>query len=218
MTRNARIDFSSVADWYDDNAQDFAAASQALDTSVLLDRFTPGLAPGARVLDLGCGAGRDARALLERGFAVEAVDASAEMCARTEQLTQGRARVRQARIEDLPQGGETWDGIWMMASLLHVPRADWAAVLTRLIGAVNPGGRFYLSVKDGEGEEIDPRGRPMAHSGSRDLEDLLKGIAPEGASVEVWRTETPASGGEVQAWINGLLSLRGGAGGGAGRP
>tara|TARA_R100000687_G_scaffold37701_1_gene30816 strand:+ start:680 stop:1306 length:627 start_codon:yes stop_codon:yes gene_type:complete len=207
MTHHSTLDFSSAADWYDHNAQSFSAASLSIDTSALLDRFAHGLAPDARVLDLGCGAGRDAQALLERGFAVEAVDASAEMCAHTEKLTQGRARVRQARIEDLPQGHETWDGIWMMASLLHLPRADWAGALARLIGALNPGGRLYLSVKDGEGEELDPRGRPMAHAGAGDLADLLRGIAPERAQIEIWKTQTPASGGEIQVWINALVVL-----------
>ena len=207
MTHRSTLDFSSAPDWYDHNAQSFSAASLSIDTSALLNRFADGLAPGARVIDLGCGAGRDAAALLEHGFAVEAVDASAEMCAHSAKLTQGRAQVRQARIEDLPQGGETWDGIWMMASLLHVPRGDWAQVLARLIGALAPGGRLYLSVKDGQGEELDPRGRPMAHASAGDLEDLLKEIVPDKTQVDVWKTETPASGGEVQVWINALVVL-----------
>lgn len=207
MTQADPIDFSDAPEWYDKNAEAFSAASRAVDTQVLMNRFIVGMPAGARILDLGCGAGRDARAFLDHGFTVEAIDASAKMCAQTRDFTQGRAAVRQARIEDLPREGETWDGIWMMASLLHVPRAAWADTLARLVGALAPGGRLYLSVKDGAGEEIDARGRPMAHSDADELEELLSRIAPSSASVEVWKTHSAASGGEMQTWLNGLMRL-----------
>src|SRR3712207_7267921 len=43
------------------------------------DRFLRRVRPGGRILDAGCGTGRDALAFVQRGFEVVAFDASAEM-------------------------------------------------------------------------------------------------------------------------------------------
>jgi predicted transposase YbfD/YdcC len=44
-------------------------------------RFTSLLAPGAAILDFGCGSGRDTKAFLDAGFDVTATDGSPELCA-----------------------------------------------------------------------------------------------------------------------------------------
>jgi 2-polyprenyl-3-methyl-5-hydroxy-6-metoxy-1,4-benzoquinol methylase len=42
--------------------------------------FLQRLAPGASILDFGCGSGRDTKAFLELGYRVDAVDGSSELC------------------------------------------------------------------------------------------------------------------------------------------
>ncbi|MFE9247467.1 class I SAM-dependent methyltransferase [Streptomyces sp. NPDC007088] len=69
--------------------------------------------PGARVLELGCGAGRVTHPLLERGFAVTAVDESAEMLERV----RGARTVRSA-IEELDLG-ESFDVVLLGSFLVH---------------------------------------------------------------------------------------------------
>jgi 2-polyprenyl-3-methyl-5-hydroxy-6-metoxy-1,4-benzoquinol methylase len=60
---------------YRTHAQAYFDATQGVDMAPLYARFTPLLPPGARVLDAGCGSGRDALAFQRMGFAVEAEDA-----------------------------------------------------------------------------------------------------------------------------------------------
>ncbi|MEU3026400.1 class I SAM-dependent methyltransferase [Streptomyces incarnatus] len=69
---------------------------------------------GAHILELGSGAGRMARPLLERGFTVTAVDESADMLARI----QG-ARTIRAPIEELDLGGEKFDVVLLASFLVH---------------------------------------------------------------------------------------------------
>jgi tellurite methyltransferase len=58
-------------------------------------------APGKRALDLGAGAGRDSRFLLEQGFQVTAVDASPGAANELAALPhQERMRIVTARIEE----------------------------------------------------------------------------------------------------------------------
>ncbi|WP_327356872.1 class I SAM-dependent methyltransferase [Streptomyces sp. NBC_01304] len=72
---------------------------------------------GAHILELGCGAGRVTRPLLDRGFTVTAVDESADMLAHLE----GAKGVRtvQSPIETLDLPGETYDVVMLASFLVH---------------------------------------------------------------------------------------------------
>jgi 2-polyprenyl-3-methyl-5-hydroxy-6-metoxy-1,4-benzoquinol methylase len=77
-------------------------------------------APGGRILDAGCGPGRDALAFAERGYELIAFDASTAMVRVARERVGSRIVVHLMRFEDL-NGQSEFDGIWACASLLHVP-------------------------------------------------------------------------------------------------
>ncbi|MFE4451632.1 class I SAM-dependent methyltransferase [Streptomyces sp. NPDC056796] len=72
------------------------------------------LPPGASVLELGCGAGRVTHPLVDRGFAVTAVDESAQMLERVR-----GARVVHSPIEALDLGEERFDAVVLGSFLVH---------------------------------------------------------------------------------------------------
>ncbi|OKO88130.1 SAM-dependent methyltransferase [Bradyrhizobium sp. NAS80.1] len=112
-----------------------------------LTAFLAWLAPGASILELGCGAGGDTAEMLARGFAVRATDGSPEM-ADVASRRLGR-RVETLLFEDLDKI-EAYDAVWANACLLHVPRPELANVLARIWRALKPAGHFYASYKAGE--------------------------------------------------------------------
>ncbi len=136
---------------YDKQAADFAARWFDLRLDRSLTAFGERLRrhPPARVLDLGCGPGRDVRFLSEMGFRALGLDRSAGM------LGEARRRVEapfvQADMRVLPFADGSFDGVWACASLLHVPRAEAPAVLAE-IKRVLEHGHLFLAVKRGEGE------------------------------------------------------------------
>ena len=65
---------STTLDYYDQNAEGFAAGTLDVKFTAIQDRFLGYLAPGALILDFGCGSGRDSRYFLSKGFNVEACD------------------------------------------------------------------------------------------------------------------------------------------------
>jgi SAM-dependent methyltransferase len=117
-----------------------------------LTGFLAELAPGAKILELGCGAGYQAEAMLAAGFDVDATDGSPEMAAEASRRL-GRP-VRTMLFHQLDAVG-AYDGVWAYACLLHVPRDELAGVLARIWRALKPGGLFYASFKSGEGEGRD---------------------------------------------------------------
>ncbi|HSJ79437.1 MAG TPA: class I SAM-dependent methyltransferase [Erythrobacter sp.] len=121
-----------------------------------LDSFLDRLTPGGRVLELGCGGGRDAARIRERGFAVDATDATPALVTRANQSFALGARVM--AFHELDAEGE-YAGVWAHACLLHCPRGALPDVLSRIHRALVPGGWHFASFKLGEAEGRDLLGR-----------------------------------------------------------
>ncbi|WP_072499965.1 class I SAM-dependent methyltransferase [Olsenella phocaeensis] len=126
--------------YYDGNAKKFIADTANVEFGALQKTFADMLPEGGRILDLGCGSGRDSLAFLKAGLAVDAVDGSAEMVKAASELT--GLRVEHATFADFePKGG--YDGIWACSSLLHVPAAELPAIVAKYAAALKPGGRVF---------------------------------------------------------------------------
>ncbi|MGD8206300.1 class I SAM-dependent methyltransferase [Pantoea sp. FN0305] len=185
--------------YYQQHAQRFFDETVRVDMSALHDRFLAYLSPGARILDAGCGSGRDASAFLARGYAVEAFDASFEMAQRAAALT--GLPVSVMRFEDFSAPAR-YDGIWCCASLLHVAEADLLAVFARLANALKPNGVWYLSFKLGRGER-EKDGRRFTDMDEARLRELMRAL-PELKVKALWQTADKRVGRD-EAWVNGLV-------------
>lgn len=186
-------------DYYQQNAQRFFDETVDVDMSAVYQPFLALLKPGARILDAGCGSGRDAKAFSERGYAVDAFDASAELAERAERLI-GRP-VEVMRFQELT-AVEQYDGIWCCASLLHVPEKELPEVMALLANALKPGGVWYVSFKYGTGERVKD-GRRFTDMN----EDRLRGIASALTDVhlkDIWTTGDRRPDRD-DVWVNGLV-------------
>jgi len=121
-----------------------------------LTAFLALLAPGASILELGCGAGGDTAEMLARGFNVRATDGSPEMASVASRCL-GRP-VETLLFHDLDEV-EAYDAVWANACLLHVPRHQLADVIALIWRALKPAGYFYASFKEGDGDGRDTLNR-----------------------------------------------------------
>ena len=140
--------------FYRSNAEAYAEREIAKHTR--LSRFLTLLPPGAKVLELGCGAGAASAEMIARGFDVEPTDGSPEMAAEASRRLGRPAET--LLFHDLSKV-ETFDGVWANACLLHVPRSELGQVLARIWRALKPGGYFYASFKAGEEDGRDTLNR-----------------------------------------------------------
>lgn len=140
--------YADQARVYADSARDRPSQS--------LDAFLKRLSPGARILELGCGDGRDSEAMLALGFDVDPTDGVASM-ARQAEARLGRS-VRVMRFDEL-NCTAAYDGVWANASLLHVPRLALPSVVARIHHALKRGGIHAASYKAGDAEGRDGLGR-----------------------------------------------------------
>ena len=141
-----------IAGAYDQIAAEFAVRNAAMPHELLElgARFLALTGPHARVLDVGCGSGRDMAWLEERGVVVTGIDLSSGM------LAQARPRVAGALarmdMRHLALASGCFAGAWCMASLLHVPKAEAPGVLRELHRVLLPGGVLAVGLKEGAGE------------------------------------------------------------------
>jgi SAM-dependent methyltransferase len=102
----------------------------------------------ARLLDLGCGGGQDARYLRQRGYRVIGLDRTAAFLA----FARGRSPTLPlilADIRRLPLRPGGVHGIWAAASLIHLPKATVGAVLADLLDLIRPGGSLAATFTHG---------------------------------------------------------------------
>ncbi len=142
-------------DYYQTGAP-YYTSSGAQAPSRHLDAFLDRLLPGARVLELGCGGGRDSAHILARGFIIDATDGIPAMVAKANERHNVGARLM--RFDEL-EAQAAYDAVWAHACLLHCPRAQLPNVLKRIVTALRPGGFHYASFKLGTGEGRDLLGR-----------------------------------------------------------
>ena len=138
---------------YDLDAEAYAANGAVMPDSVRADieAFVELLGPGARVLEVGSGGGRDAGLMEELGLRVRRTDVTPGFVSLLRQ--QGvAADLLDPLVDDLSSPDGPYDAVWANASLLHVRRAALPSVLARLAAVTRPGGMLRVSLKEGDGE------------------------------------------------------------------
>ena len=138
---------------YDLDAAAYADASPVVPASVRADieDFVDRLGPGARVLEIGSGGGRDARLIEQLGLRVRRTDVSQGFVDLLRRRG-WRADLLDPLVDDLTSPEGPYDAVWANASLLHVARADLPTVLGRLAEVTRSGGLLRISLKEGDGE------------------------------------------------------------------
>ena len=140
---------------YEANAADFWAGTRDHDVSqnraALLDAL--GGAPPLRILDLGCGPGRDLAVFRDLGHAPVGLDGCAAFVA----MAQAHAgcEVLHRSFFELDLGERRFDGVFANASLFHAPRAVLPRVLAALHAALVPGGALFCSNPRAFTEEVE---------------------------------------------------------------
>ena len=191
---------STTLDYYNQNAQSFAAGTISVDFHETQDRFLKLLDKGSLVLDFGCGSGRDTRYFLEHGMYVEATDGSEELCRIASDYA--GIPVKQMLFQELKET-EKYDGIWACSSILHLPKQELKAVLKRMAGALKEQGIIYTFFKYGdfEGERNGRYFTDFTEDTFRDFVADITGIQIE----EVWITGDVRQGRNEEKWLNLII-------------
>jgi len=140
---------------YNRTAEQYAKNVAGLHHSEVAGTFLEYLPENTRILDLGCGSGRDARIFSERGYEVIGIDLSAKLL----EIAQKEAPFVSFEVMDMRKlrfDNEFFGGVWSVASMLHLPKLDIPQCLDECNRILKTNGVIYVGVKLGKGEEFKP--------------------------------------------------------------
>src|SRR5215467_12158122 len=141
----AEVRFRETLRSYNRHPDFYAERYCTADLSVYRAAFAGALPdPKGRILDGGCGPGRDCWKFHEAGLSVIGLDRSMELL----RIAQSRAPVPLVAgdLQDLPFRPDTFDGIWLCSSLVHLPAAEVAGILNQVSTLLRRGGAMFASV------------------------------------------------------------------------
>lgn len=187
----------NTTDWYNRNADKCFQlyTSKAVNMEPYYQQFLAGLTSGSRILDLGCGVGRDADHFIKSGYDVTAVDHSEEMGALA--LAHFNVNVEITDMVEFLERGEKFDAVWACASLVHLNPEELFKVLTLIFDNLHEGGRFWFCIKS-RGEQ--ERGRPFHFYGCASLEYWLEKAASLSGRRVDYKTELVHGQGQSTVW------------------
>lgn len=145
-------------DYYQRNAKNFFSQTINVDMQNVYQPFLEylpktQLSNQQKILDVGCGSGRDSVFFANQGFEVVAIDGSKSLIELAQQ-TDTRIDWQCLRFHEIAK--QSWQnqftGIWACASLLHVPFDDLTKLLNDLIRCLKSDGILYASFKYGDSE------------------------------------------------------------------
>lgn len=198
-------DIDKTLKYYNKNAQSFASGTVSVKFTEVQDKFLEKLNPDAYILDFGCGAGRDTKYFLSRGYQIDAIDGSEQLCRIASKYT--GIKVRQMLFQELDEK-EKYDGIWACASILHLPKKQLREVLENMYAALKSEGWIYTSFKYGEFEgERNGSGRYFTDFTTDTFKDFIHDM--HGLKIEEqWITGDVRPGRGEEKWLNLLLQKK----------
>lgn len=183
-------------DYYNLYADEFTQATLHVDMETLYQPFLAELPEFARILDLGCGSGRDTLAFKNKGYQVDAIDYSEELVKKATKFT--GIQVKHQSFYNLSEVA-VYDGIWACASLLHCERHRLTEVLEKMLRALKSEGVIYMSFKYGDSDR-EKDGREFTDLNEQQAQELISQFE-QVSLVDQWVTVDKRQDREKQ-WLN----------------
>lgn len=164
---------NKTIDYYNNNAAEYANTTLNLNIKEKYDEFTKNIKFGGKIMDVGCGSGRDLIEFKNRGYDVIGIDYSIELVKIAQKNS--KSEVYHKDFNEINWINE-FDGVWCMAALLHLKKEDLIDVLNRIAVSMKKDASFYCSFKHGEGELFDNNDRFFSYYSKEDLQKIFNDV------------------------------------------
>ena len=191
---------SGTINYYDKHASFYFDRTSQVDFVALYEEFLKYVPAGGRIMDLGCGSGRDVKWFRDHGYEAFGLDASERLVKiACEELG---IPVEVGFIEEWI-ADEAFDGVWCCASLVHLDDDNLDQFLSNLRYNLKKGGALFMSVKEGIDSGTIEDGRYFRDFNEATLNALISHY--KGFRIEkVWYTEDKMHR-ESFKWLNAII-------------
>lgn len=168
----------------------------------IYERFCNYLSCNAKILDMGCGSGRDSLHFKSAGYQITAIDGSYEMCKLASSFL--GLPVENITFDQINYCNE-FDGIWACSSLLHVPKSEIVNILHKIVRACKKNAIMYTCFKYGTSETIKD-GCHYSCYDEMQLVNLIKEVESM-SLVEMWKSYDVLRHRNAPQWINIIIQI-----------
>lgn len=189
----------NTKNYYDEQALEFAENTFNIDMSNIYKPFLEHILQGGKILDVGCGSGRDALYFKNSGFIVDAFDYSESLVKLAKDKT--GLDIQCKSFYELDAVNE-YDGIWACASLLHCERSLLIEVMQKIIDALKVNGICYASFKYGD-RDRNTHGRSFTDLNEVQVHNLLEKLH-NAQLLKLWIT-TDNRPDRQESWLNIII-------------
>lgn len=191
-----------MSNYYESNAERYAAETFFADMSEQYQRFLPLLKKGAKILDVGSGSGRDVCYFQKQGYQATALEPSKNLCREIRKVFSGE--IVCSDIQNY-RPAERYDGIWACASLIHLQEEEVLQFFERIDRYLNDDGIVYISGKNGIQSGKAGDGRYFLEFTEHLVEKILT-VNKQLKLEQLWYTED-VSGRRGFWWMNVIFSV-----------
>lgn len=196
------MSLNKTIQYYNKNAQAYYNKTINVDMSKLYDRFLVYLKECGTIIDIGCGSGRDMKYFADKGYEVEGIDASVEMC---RLASSSSLCVENVTIEEW-NPRRKYDGIWANASLLHISIPQIDSFFTKAESCLKAGGVIFCSMKSGLENESDAEGRYFCSFSEKSMDEILA-RHPMFLLCDKWYSDDKMGRGDFR-WLHFILKKK----------
>lgn len=197
----------TTIDTYDKTAPEYIVKVQKYAPEEEREKFISLVKPGGKILDVGCGSGRDANYFASKGFVVTGVDLSTGLLSYAREHADKNATFIEMDLR-LIKLDASFNGIWASASLLHLKRDEFLPVIRNFQHMLIPGGTLFLLMKEGTGEQLVTSGtiegdtRFFTYYMSDELRGLLEGAGFKMIDQYTWDQKDRNDERPHEVWIS----------------
>lgn len=186
---------NSTIDFYNSNSEEYINSTKDTDMSDFYNKFLSYVKDRDRILDLGCGSGRDSKYFKSNGYEVTAVDGSVKMCDYVRN-TLG-IEVVNTTFDKIDFKSE-FDGVWACASLLHIDYTEIDEVLEKIKLALKDNGILFMCFKYGTSKRVKDQ-RTFFDYDEDMIDNLIK--SHQFQKREIWKSQS-----SDEMWINVIVN------------
>lgn len=138
---------TDTLNFYETDSKNLSFRYENADVSEIQELLFKTFEKNSKLLEIGCGSGRDASFMTKKGFEVIAIDGSKNMIDEAKKIHLELSN--KLFHKTLPNNLEfdiKFDGIYSIATLMHLSKDDLMKSILKIYDLLNPTGKFLISV------------------------------------------------------------------------
>jgi SAM-dependent methyltransferase len=188
-----------MTDYYEIHASDYHNKTFTADPSNFLSPFVQFFPLQPRILDIGCGSGRDLLWLKQRGFEPTGFERSTSLAMLARNHTGCPVIIGDLETFDFSMG--SWNSVMLVGSLVHIPHERFIPAIQRILSAFSSPCVMLLTMKEGDGKIHSADGRTFYLWNDGVLREIFARLNLEMASF----FRNVSAIGSNEAWLGYVL-------------